>query len=264
LPSRLVTSELKSTKVYIRAAHQQFSSPKMGWRITVLTLVMVTTNGLASPDYHSDTDYYDENSDRSYKFSFDYEDFSREEEADAQGNVVGQYTYKDQDGIQRSLSYRAGANIGFVPEAGNLLDFQTMKSFDTFGQKMPKDVELVEKEPKRLVKSMIPMQTGYPKPKENPGKFYAPTTPSTLYNAPTAPKLTPAPALALPTTLYQAPKVPSTLYNAPAPIAPFAPAEQQTYEVPDMSIQTYEAPIAPALPVTPAPMMQMDASYNFK
>ena len=230
----------------------------------VLTLVMVTTNGLASPDYHSDTDYYDENSDRSYKFSFDYEDFSREEKADAQGNVVGQYTYKDQDGIQRSLSYRAGANIGFVPEAGNLLDFQTMKSFDTFGQKMPKDVELVEKEPKRLVKSMIPMQTGYPKPKENPGKFYAPTTPSTLYNAPTAPKLTPAPALALPTTLYQAPKVPSTLYNAPAPIAPFAPAEQQTYEVPDMSIQTYEAPIAPALPVTPAPMMQMDASYNFK
>ena len=235
----------------------------------VLTLVLVT-GGLASPDYK---DYYDENADRSYKFSFDYEDFSREEEADAQGNVVGQYTYKDQDGIQRSLSYRAGANIGFVPEAGNLLDFQTMQSFDTFGQKMP---EKVEKEPKRLVKSMIPMQTGYPKPKENPVKFYAPTTPSTLYNAPFAPKPSPAPSLALPTSLYQAPKapeVPSTLYNAPAPIlptpttlynAPIAPAVQQTYEVPDISIQTYEAPIAPALPVTPAPMMQMDASYNFK
>ena len=215
----------------------------------VLTLVLVT-GGLASPDYK---DYYDENADRSYKFSFDYEDFSREEEADAQGNVVGQYTYKDQDGIQRSLSYRAGANIGFVPEAGNLLDFQTMQSFDTFGQKMP---EKVEKEPKRLVKSMIPMQTGYPKPKENPVKFYAPTTPSTLYNAPFAPKPTPAPALALPTSLYQAP---TTLYNAP-----MAPAVQETYEVPDISIQTYEAPIAPALPVTPTPMMQMDASYNFK
>ena len=239
----------------------------------VLTLVLVTGGLAASPDYHSDTDYYDENADRSYKFSFDYEDFSREEEADAQGNVVGQYTYKDQDGIQRSLSYRAGANIGFVPEAGNLLDFQTMQSFDTFGQKMP---EKVEKEPKRLVKSMIPMQTGYPKPKENPVKFYAPTTPSTLYNAPIAPKPSPAPALALPTSLYQAPKapeVPSTLYNAPAPIlptpttlysAPMAPAVQETYEVPDISIQTYEAPIAPALPVTPAPMMQMDASYNFK
>ena len=225
----------------------------------VLTLVLVT-GGLASPDYHSDADYYDENADRSYKFSFDYEDFSREEEADAQGNVVGQYTYKDQDGIQRSLSYRAGANIGFVPEAGNLLDFQTMQSFDTFGQKMS---EKVEKEPKRLVKSMIPMQTGYPKPKENPVKFYAPTTPSTLYNAPFAPKPTPAPALALPTSLYQAPApilpAPTTLYSAP-----MAPAVQETYEVPDISIQTYDAPVAPALPLTPTPMMQMDASYNFK
>ena len=238
----------------------------------VLTLVLVvTTQTSGFPDYHNDMDYYDENADRSYKFSFDYEDFSRDEEADAQGNVVGQYTYKDQDGIQRSLSYRAGANIGFVPEAGNLLDFETMQSFDTFGQKMPQ-----EKEPKRLVESMIPMQTmhtGYPKPKENPVKFYAPTTPSTLYNAPAAPEPSPPPVLALPTTLYEAPappKVPSTLYNAPAPTppptlysAPIAPV-QEAYEIPDPSITTYEAPIAPALPVTPAPMMQMDASYNFR
>ena len=106
-------------------------------------------------------------------------------------------------------------------------------------------------------------QLNNPKPKENPVKFYAPTTPSTLYNAPFAPNPTPAPALALPTSLYQAPApilpAPTTLYSAP-----MAPAVQETYEVPDISIQTYEAPVAPALPVTPTPMMQMDASYNFK
>ena len=281
---------------------------------------MLVAQALALPDSHSDLDYYDENADRSYKFSFDYEDFSREEEADSDGNVVGKYTYLDQDGVRRSLSYRAGANIGFVPEDGNLIDHDTMQTFENFGQKMskighkmPKTLEIP---PERLVKSMIPMQTGYPAPKENPVKFYAPTPPSTLYNAPAAPeplpapelpstlyeapappkqpetlynapeapKPTPPPVLTLPTLLYQAPvlvpevsiltyetpvapaapALPSTLYEAPAPIAPTLPST--LYEAPAevYSAPVTPAPAAPALPVTPQPMMQMDASYNFR
>ena len=238
---------------------------------------MLVAHALALPDPHSDLDYYDENADRSYKFSFDYEDFSREEEADSDGNVVGKYTYKDLDGVRRSLSYRAGANIGFVPEAGNLIDHETMQTFENFGQKMPK---ITPETPAR-----------YPAPKDNPVKFYAPTTPSTLYNAPAAPEPLPAPEL--PSTLYEAPappKQPDTLYNAPAaPIPTPAPVlalptalYQAPVLVPEVSIlATYEAPapiaptlpsslyeapapVAPALPVTPQPMMQMDASYNFK
>ena len=75
--------------------------------------------------HHSDDnndaseDYYDENPDRSYKFDFEAEGYSREEEADADGTVVGKYTYIDADGVERSLSYRAGANIGFVPQGTN-------------------------------------------------------------------------------------------------------------------------------------------------
>ena len=64
-------------------------------------------------------DYYDENPDRSYKFDFEAEGYSREEEADADGTVVGKYTYIDANGVERSLSYRAGANIGFVPQGNN-------------------------------------------------------------------------------------------------------------------------------------------------
>ena len=36
------------------------------------------------------------------------------------GLVMGKYSFVDANGIQRSLSYRAGPNIGFVP---NLSDF---------------------------------------------------------------------------------------------------------------------------------------------
>jgi hypothetical protein len=35
------------------------------------------------------------------------------------GLVMGKYSYVDASGIQRSLSYKAGANIGFVPDLGN-------------------------------------------------------------------------------------------------------------------------------------------------
>ena len=35
------------------------------------------------------------------------------------GLVMGKYSYVDFNGVQRSLSYKAGANIGFVPNLDN-------------------------------------------------------------------------------------------------------------------------------------------------
>ena len=35
------------------------------------------------------------------------------------GLVMGKYSYVDANGIQRSLSYKAGADIGFVPNLSN-------------------------------------------------------------------------------------------------------------------------------------------------
>ena len=54
------------------------------------------------------------------------------------GTVVGKYTYIDANGIERSLSYRAGANIGFVPQDGNLLDGQIAAGFSSFGRRTSK------------------------------------------------------------------------------------------------------------------------------
>ena len=66
--------------------------------------------------------HYDTNApfDRSYQFGYKADDHSREEQSDKDGLVMGKYSYVDSNGVQRSLSYRAGANIGFVP---NLNDF---------------------------------------------------------------------------------------------------------------------------------------------
>ncbi len=49
---------------------------------------------------HNDAsdDYYDDNPDRSYQFGFEADGYSREETADADGTVVGKYTYVDSNG----------------------------------------------------------------------------------------------------------------------------------------------------------------------
>ena len=84
------------------------------------------------------------------------------------GTVVGKYTYIDANGIERSLSYRAGANIGFVPQDGNLLDGQISAGFSAFGRRKSKLRESHRRQqrkkepltsPTRLVQSLIPPQT---------------------------------------------------------------------------------------------------------
>ncbi|XP_037796648.1 endochitinase A-like [Penaeus monodon] len=55
--------------------------------------------------------------DASYKFAFDSDSYSRTEEADADGNIVGTYTYVDEDGKEHTVSFVAGRKTGFLPKA---------------------------------------------------------------------------------------------------------------------------------------------------
>ncbi len=52
--------------------------------------------------------------DGSYSFGYDLEDQSRHESSDSFGNVNGYYSYIDDDGILRRVSYSAGPSTGFV------------------------------------------------------------------------------------------------------------------------------------------------------
>ena len=49
--------------------------------------------------------------------------------------MVGSYSYVDAEGKERSLSYRAGANIGFVPFEAEGLHPKVMASFEGFGKR---------------------------------------------------------------------------------------------------------------------------------
>ncbi|CAL4193252.1 unnamed protein product, partial [Meganyctiphanes norvegica] len=55
-------------------------------------------------------------SDASYSFSFASDSYSRNEEADVDGNVKGSYTYVGDDGITRTVNFVAGRETGFEPE----------------------------------------------------------------------------------------------------------------------------------------------------
>ncbi len=65
---------------------------------------------------------YTADSDASYAFGFAADGHERDESADADGNIVGYYSYVDELGQVRTVRYRAGAGIGFVPEADFLSD----------------------------------------------------------------------------------------------------------------------------------------------
>ncbi|XP_063597406.1 uncharacterized protein LOC134774062 [Penaeus indicus] len=63
------------------------------------------------------SDIADTQADASYKFAFDSDSYSRTEEADADGNIVGSYTYVDEDGKEHTVSFEAGRKTGFLPKA---------------------------------------------------------------------------------------------------------------------------------------------------
>jgi len=239
----------------------------MGWRFTVLSLFVLAADSLAQlsgstfsngnwgrfgRNYDMD-DHFNPNADRSYKFGFTAEDHSREEESDKDGLVMGKYSYVDFNGIQRSLSYKAGANIGFVP------------NLDNFSGKGYKKMRVVKKprvmkkttSPARFVTSFIPAQPrwgytgwGYSAPVINPLRYYAPLT---LYQAPTAPSAPALPVLPTAPVVLTSPVVPNlpvllnTLYEAPAPPQPAYEPDQKDRDMVEEKLNT-----------------MMDPSYSFK
>lgn len=58
--------------------------------------------------------------DGSYTFQYTNEDSSRSESADSQNNVVGEYSFVADDGINRKITYRAGSETGFVAEGDSI------------------------------------------------------------------------------------------------------------------------------------------------
>ncbi|XP_063597241.1 uncharacterized protein LOC134773925, partial [Penaeus indicus] len=62
------------------------------------------------------SDIADTQADASYKFAFDSDSYSRTEEADADGNIVGSYRYVDEDGKEHTVNFVAGRKTGFLPE----------------------------------------------------------------------------------------------------------------------------------------------------
>ena len=75
---------------------------------------------------------------RSYKYEFDADGYSRVEQSDPSGLVIGSYSYLDRHGNLQSLSYQAGADIGFVPLKSNGLHPEIMASFHDFGKRTSK------------------------------------------------------------------------------------------------------------------------------
>ena len=110
--------------------------------------------------------------------------------------MIGSYSYLDTHGNKQSLSYQAGANIGFVPLASNGLHPEIMASFHDFGKRTLKSnsashsttfpltshvtLPPKDRDPSKLNEasrtSSMQEGTGY--------KYPRPETPVDLYNPP--------------------------------------------------------------------------------
>ena len=111
--------------------------------------------------------------------------------------MIGSYSYLDRHGNLQSLSYQAGADIGFVPFKSNGLHPEIMASFHDFGKRTSKPdsashsstfsltshvtLSPINRDPSRLNEALrtssIQESTGY--------KYPGPETPVDLYNPPT-------------------------------------------------------------------------------
>ena len=111
--------------------------------------------------------------------------------------MIGSYSYLDEHGNLQSLSYQAGADIGFVPLKSNGLHPEIMASFHDFGKRTSKPdsashsstfpltshvtLPPIDRDPSRLNEasrtSSMQESTGY--------KYPGPETPVDLYNPPT-------------------------------------------------------------------------------
>ncbi|KAI5644062.1 insect cuticle protein domain-containing protein [Phthorimaea operculella] len=65
------------------------------------------------PIGNKDDPYFDPNEDPSYAFKFDTRTYSKNENADARGDVKGHYSYVDDVGERHEVNYIAGRDTGF-------------------------------------------------------------------------------------------------------------------------------------------------------
>lgn len=70
----------------------------------------------------------DSNADASYAFNYQEQGQSRTETSDQDGTVRGSYTYTDDEGRVRTLTYTAGKGIGFVVEGDGVPEAETATS----------------------------------------------------------------------------------------------------------------------------------------
>lgn len=71
--------------------------------------------------HFQEDDYFDADSDRSYAFNFAADGYDREENADAEGNVVGSYSYVDETGELRDNQNSTNITLNNL----NISDYRT-------------------------------------------------------------------------------------------------------------------------------------------
>jgi len=93
---------------------------------------------------------HEENSDRSYKFSYGSEEDEslRQEESDSDGNIKGKYSYVNAEGNTILVKYSAGPDKGFVVENEKELEGSVQKATNEAAQKVKRRRMKVVKRPR--------------------------------------------------------------------------------------------------------------------
>merc|ERR1712106_732462 len=137
--------------------------------------------------------------DSSYSFAYSGEESEREEDADSNGVVTGQYSYTNTEGNVISVRYKAGANIGFVVENEEELSAAVRKATDDGA------VVAAARKAETIQQSGSEISSSYDQPQADPLPIAATDA---FYGAPPAPEAD----FALPLPSYNEPSQPDTLY----------------------------------------------------
>merc|ERR1711892_246530 len=183
--------------------------------------------------------------DPSYSFAYSGEESEREEDADSNGVVTGQYSYTNAEGNVISVRYKAGADIGFVVENEEELNAAVRKATDDGA------VVAAARRAETIQQSGSEMSSSYDQPQADPLPIAATDA---FYGAPTAPEPDFALPIAAPDGLYGAPAAPEADFALPLPSYNEPSQPDTLYGAPSESLPTRDA----------APAMVMDASFNFQ
>ena len=98
----------------------------------------IATPGIPLPTISEASNTENNLQDGKYSFSYTNSDSSRSESADSSNNVVGQYSYVADDGINRQVRYKAGSVTGFVAEGDSI---PTVSNIATNSQGIPLPID---------------------------------------------------------------------------------------------------------------------------